>query len=55
MPSALGLKTPIASFMHLKSRKILTINHVVEILLHYLKSKDWNESFHQIIPQRKME
>ena len=35
------------------SRKVLTVNQVVDIMLHYLRTRDWAEAFEAAIPQRK--
>lgn len=45
---------PIGQYMEMKSRKVLTVNHVFEILLKYSETKDWKESFFSVIPQRKV-
>ncbi|KAL0363115.1 UNVERIFIED_CONTAM: tRNA methyltransferase 10A [Sesamum calycinum] len=37
----------------LDPKAVLTVNHVVEILLKFLETKDWKDSFFQVIPQRK--
>ncbi|OLY85223.1 tRNA (guanine(9)-N1)-methyltransferase [Smittium mucronatum] len=52
----LGIPTarlPIGSFLKLSTRKVLTVNHVFEILLEFIDSGDWEASFNKIIPQRK--
>ncbi|XP_068643847.1 tRNA (guanine(9)-N1)-methyltransferase-like [Aristolochia californica] len=46
-------KLPIGSYMKMSSSLVLTVNQVVEILLKYLETKDWQSSFFQVIPQRK--
>jgi len=44
---------PIGQYMQLKTRKVLTVNHVFDILLNYTESGDWRKAFCDIIPQRK--
>ncbi|KAG9448566.1 hypothetical protein H6P81_008531 [Aristolochia fimbriata] len=46
-------KLPIGSYMKMTSSQVLTVNQVVEILLKYLETNDWQSSFFQVIPQRK--
>lgn len=41
--------------MKLKSRTVITVNHVFEIMLLYSQTKDWKESLVQVLPARKME
>ncbi|XP_055970089.1 tRNA methyltransferase 10 homolog A isoform X2 [Sorex fumeus] len=44
---------PLGNFVKMNSRKVLAINHVFEIILEYLKTRDWQEAFCAILPQRK--
>lgn len=46
-------RLPIGDYVHLASRKVLTINHVFEILLEYLATGSWSRAFFKVIPERK--
>ncbi|KAK4804098.1 hypothetical protein SAY86_003915 [Trapa natans] len=51
-----GIQTarlPIGSYLKMSSSQVLTVNQVIEILLKFMETKDWKESFFQVIPQRK--
>jgi len=51
-----GIKTaklPIGDYLDMSSRKVLTTNHVNEIMLKWLEVGDWGEAFIQVIPKRK--
>lgn len=51
-----GIRTarlPIDAYMDLKTRKVLTVNQVYEILLNWTVEKDWAKAFDAIIPKRK--
>ena len=36
------------------SRQVLTVNQVLEIMLHWLEVGDWEKAFMAIIPKRKL-
>ncbi|KAK3907952.1 tRNA methyltransferase 10-like protein A [Frankliniella fusca] len=45
---------PISEFLELKTRKVLTIDHVFEILLGVSAGLTWKDAFLKVLPQRKM-
>ncbi|MBW0487989.1 hypothetical protein O181_027704 [Austropuccinia psidii MF-1] len=46
---------PIGQYMsELKTRKVLTVNQVMEIMVSWLSERDWRKSFEQVIPLRKL-
>ena len=44
---------PISQFVSLSGRRILSINQVFEILLHFTESRSWQDAFVKAIPSRK--
>jgi len=53
----LGIATarlPIDEFLSMKSRKVLTVNHVYEILAAVSEGTEWKEAFLGVIPERKL-
>lgn len=52
-----GIKTgklPIGEYIRMASRQVLTTNQVVEIMLSWLETRDWEKAFLKTIPRRKM-
>jgi len=52
----LGVRTarlPIDQYMVMQSRKVLTTNHVVDIIVRWLEGGDWGAAFASAIPKRK--
>ncbi|WBW74002.1 tRNA m(1)G methyltransferase Trm10 [Schizosaccharomyces osmophilus] len=46
-------KLPIGEYIRMSDRKVLTVNHVFEILSLWLEHRDWEKAFMEIIPKRK--
>jgi len=44
---------PISQYIQLKTRNVLTVNQVFEILLHMTEKNNWEEAFYTAIPKRK--
>eukprot|EP00054_Salpingoeca_dolichothecata_P011112 m.61828 g.61828 ORF g.61828 m.61828 type:complete len:357 (+) comp19306_c0_seq1:251-1321(+) len=46
-------RLPIDVYLDLATRHVLTVNHVFEIMLTYVNSRSWEQSFFEVIPKRK--
>ncbi|KAJ2808519.1 tRNA (guanine(9)-N(1))-methyltransferase [Coemansia guatemalensis] len=44
---------PIGQYIHMASRKVMTVNQIFEILLRFIETGDWKSAFVDVIPQRK--
>ncbi|KAI9486100.1 MAG: guanine-1-methyltransferase-domain-containing protein [Benjaminiella poitrasii] len=52
-----GIKTaqlPIGDYIRMASRKVLTVNQVMEIMVKWLDCRDWEQAFKEVIPERKL-
>ncbi|EZA62676.1 RNA (guanine-9-)-methyltransferase domain-containing protein [Ooceraea biroi] len=46
-------RLPLDKFLQMKARKVLTIDHVFEILLRVSEGDAWQEAFLKVLPERK--
>ncbi|XP_014236932.1 tRNA methyltransferase 10 homolog A [Trichogramma pretiosum] len=46
-------RLPLDHYLQMKARKVLTIDHVFEIILRVTEGKSWQEAFLQVLPERK--
>ncbi|XP_058791713.1 tRNA methyltransferase 10 homolog A [Phymastichus coffea] len=46
-------RLPLDKFLQMKARKVLTVDHVFEIILKVTEGKTWQEAFLQVLPERK--
>ena len=52
----IGVRTarlPIDEFINMKTRKVLTVNHVYEILAEVCQGESWKDAFMKVLPERK--
>ncbi|KAI0984707.1 hypothetical protein GJ496_011379 [Pomphorhynchus laevis] len=45
-------RLPIDRFVTMKTRRVLTVNHVMQIMINYVASNDWKTAFESAIPAR---
>lgn len=43
----------LGKFMHMKTRQVLTVNQVFEIISNFSECNDWEKSFVSVLPKRK--
>ncbi|KAJ1640145.1 guanine-1-methyltransferase-domain-containing protein [Pavlovales sp. CCMP2436] len=46
-------RLPLTEYSEMASRKVLTVNHVFQMLLHFYSSKSWPEAILAAVPPRK--
>lgn len=46
-------RLPIGKFMNMKTRTVLTVNQVFQIICKYTECKDWKQAFLSSLPKRK--
>jgi len=46
-------RLPLGEHFDMKSRKVLAINHVFEIILKVCNGQSWPEAMQEVLPQRK--
>ena len=46
---------PIGQYLPLKSSKVLTVNHVVQLIVEIMDHHDWEKALNAVIPNRKRE
>lgn len=46
-------RLPLDKYMSMKTRRVLTIDHVFDILMQYYANRDWEKSFCTVLPKRK--
>ncbi|KHN71484.1 tRNA (guanine(9)-N1)-methyltransferase, partial [Toxocara canis] len=47
-------RLPIDDYVRMRTRKVLTINQVFEILLRYTENHSWKDAFDEVIPKRRL-
>lgn len=49
-------RLPIGKYIEgLTTRKVLTVNQVFEILVHWTENRNWEKALYSVIPQRKFQ
>ncbi|GBE80110.1 tRNA (guanine(9)-N1)-methyltransferase [Sparassis crispa] len=49
-------RLPIGTYLStLRTRKVLTVNQTIEILLKWIETRDWEKAFWDVIPKRKFQ
>ena len=46
-------RLPINKFLSMKTRQVLTVNHVYQIICSYIECGDWKQAFISTLPSRK--